>query len=252
MTEKTKRRRSRKAKTAPAKPKKRKEPKLSKEEKTKLRIAAMTGASRIRRQEVREAELAKPVLPPPPEVCNDEELRFVTEYMKDLNGSRAMLRAGITDKPPVARVYASRYLDRPHVLMELARRRGELLAKNELTLERVLEELRRVGLSNLSDVVSWNDQGVLYINPKQELTADQLSAIASIEEEPGMFGSRLRVTMHKKVDALKDLRKHFSPGLAESRFTGGAGSGGGATIIIEGGPTGLEVTVHTPASGGKP
>lgn len=251
MTTKAKRVRSRKSKSAPTKPKKEKAPKLSKEEKTKLRIAAMTGASRIRRQEIREAELAKPILPPPPATCNDEELRFVTEYMKDLNGSAAMLRSGITDKPAVARVYASRYLDRPHVIMELARRRGELLAKNELSLERVLEELRRVGLSNLSDVVSWNDQGVLYINPKQELTAEQLSAIASIEEEPGLFGSRLRVTMHKKVEALKDLRKHFSPGLAEGRFPGAGSGGAGTTIIIEGGPTGLEVTV-TQASEKKP
>lgn len=242
---KTKRVRSRKSKSAP------KKPKLSAEEKKKLRVAAMTGASRIRRQEIREAELAKPVLPPPPEVCNDEELRFILEYMRDLNGSAAVVRAGIHTDPKVAKVYASRYLDRPHVLMELARRRSELLAKNELSLERVLEELRRVGLSRLSDVVSWNDQGVLYINPKQELTEDQLSAIASIEEEPGMFGSRLRVTMHKKVDALKDLRKHLAPSLAEARF-GGTGSGGGAaTIIIEGGPTGLEVTV-TQASEKKP
>lgn len=235
--------RSRKAKTEP------KQPQLTDEEKRLEKAKLKIAASRKRRQEARERELANPapVLPPPPVTCNDQELRFITEFLKDLNGSAAMLRAGITEDPKVAKVYASRYLDRPHVLMELSARRQALMSRQELSLERVLEELRRVGLTRLSDVVTWDDDGAIAIRPKRELTDDELSAIAEIEEIPGMFGTRLRVKMHKKVDALKDLRKYFSPTLAEARFGatgGGASMGGGpATIIVEGGPTGLEINI---------
>lgn len=235
-----KRVRSRKSKAVP----KEKPPKLSAAEK-KLKIAEIrTAASRARRAQAHAEEANRAILPPPPVTCNDEELRFIDEYMRDLNGSAAIIRAGIHADPKVAKVYASRYLDRPHVLLELAARRSQLQAKNELSLERVLEELRRVGITKLSDVASWNSSGVLILHPKEVLTDEQLSAIASIEEIPGMFGSALKVKMHNKVAALKDLRKHLSPSPAESRFGALGGSGGSATIVIEGGPTGLEINIH--------
>lgn len=241
--------RSRKAKTAqspipqsPASPKK-KPPKISGEEKRRRKAEFRVEAHRRRRQEAREVELAKPILPPASKMCSEKELRFVLEYMKDLNGSAAILRAGITKNAAVSRTYASRYLDRPHVIMELASRRADLIARSELSLEWVLERLRQIGASQISDVVTWNDRGELIINPKTELTEQQLAAIASIKEIPGLLGSQLEVKMHDKVAALKDLRRHLSPGLAESRF-GDAGSGPrSATIVIMGGPTGLEVGV---------
>lgn len=252
--------RSRKAKSKPARSSKQKpatktkaapDPAAEKEtpeERRRRKAKIRVSAARARRQEAREAELARPQLPPPPVTCSDEELRFIVEYMKDLNGSAAMIRAGITDTPANAKVYASRYLDRPHVLMEIAQRRADWIARNELSLERVLEELRRIGLTKMSDVATWDSDGVLILNPKASLTEDQLAAIAAIEEEPTMFGSRLKVKLHDKLGALKDLRRALSPTLAEARFGAALGdshhgAGGTATIVIEGGPTGLEVTV---------
>lgn len=100
-----------------------------------------------------------------------------------------------------------------------------------------------MGASRLSDVATWDSRGVLILNPSAELNDDQLAAIASIKEVPGLLGSSLEVTLHNKVSALKDLRRHLAPSPAEARF-GLPGSGGSATIVIEGGPTGLEINIH--------
>lgn len=223
----------------PIKPKK-----LTKQEKAKL----AREAQQLRRSNARKlAELA-PIAPPAPATCSDEELRFVLEYLKDLNGAAAIVRAGIHEDPKVAKVYASRYLDREHVIQELARRRGDLIAKQELSLERVNEELRRIGMANLSDVASW-DGDTLFLHPQAVLTPEQLSAIAEIEEIPGMYGSRLAIKMHDKKGALIALQSHLSPSPAERRFGAGGANGGSATIILEGGPTGLEVTVSVSQAG---
>lgn len=139
------------------------------------------------------------------------------EYLKDSNGTRAMLRAGITDKRQVASVYASQYLGRLRVLRHLETHRQRALKKAELTLDRVVEELRRVAFAQISDVVNWDESGNLTIEPNTNLTEARLSAIASIEEVTGMFGSRLRIKMHDKLPALSELLKHLSPSRAEKR-----------------------------------
>lgn len=223
----------------PIKPKR-----LSKKEKAALAQAAQ----KARREAARALAALAPAAAPPPLTCSDDELRFVIEYLKDLNGSAAIIRAGIHDDPLQAKVYASRYLDRPQVILELARRRGDLIAKQELSLERVNEELRRIGYANLSDVAEW-DGDTLWLHPQAVLSEEQLSAIAEIEEIPGLYGTRLAIKMHDKKGALVALQKHLSPSPAENRFNGGAAGGGSATIILEGGPTGLEVTVSVKQAG---
>lgn len=228
----------------PVAPKSIKPKRLSKKEKAALAQAAQ----KARREAARALAALAPAAAPPPVTCSDDELRFVLEYLVDLNGSAAVVRAGIHEDPLQAKVYASRYLDRPQVILELARRRGDLIAKQELSLERVNEELRRIGFANLSDVASWDGE-TLWLESAADLTDEQLSAIAEIEEIPGMYGTRLAIKMHDKKGALALLQKHLSPSPAENRFNGGAAGGGSATIILEGGPTGLEVTVSVKQAG---
>jgi hypothetical protein len=196
---------------------------------------------------------AEPALPE----CNEKELAFVIELLKKPgNGSAAMIAAGITDKPDVAKVYASQYLDRPHVLAELERRRARLMDKLDLSLDRVLEEIRRIALANLVDVVHVHGAGVaedgdgkkyhyhgeLEFRDLDKLPVEVTAAIAGVTITPGEFGTKREIRMHPKLDALKALLEHLSPSDAEKR--GGIGGiGAGSTIVIEGGPTGLEVTV---------
>lgn len=179
---------------------------------------------------------------PKPRACNEREILFLSEYMKDWNGTQAMLRAGITTKPTVAKVYASEWLVRPHVIAELADRRQLLMEKHELTLDRLLEELRRVGFANISDLIQWDDNG-LTLRPSSTLPESQLAAVAEISEISSKGKTKLAVKMHPKLEALCQLLKHVAPTTTRGGST--APREEVATIIIEGGPTGLEVTVDS-------
>jgi phage terminase small subunit len=178
---------------------------------------------------------------PKPRACNDRELLFLAEYMKDWNGTQAMLRAGITTKPSVAKVYASEWLLRPHVIAELSGRRQLLMEKHDLTLDRLLEELRRVGFANISDLIQWDANG-LTLRPSSTLPECQLAAVAEISEISSKGKTKLAVKMHPKLDALCQLLKHVSP---PTKRGPAAETEKVATIIIEGGATGLEVTVDS-------
>jgi hypothetical protein len=202
------------------------------------------------------APLPEPALPE----CNEKELAFIAELMKKPgNGSAAMIAAGITDKPDVAKVYASQYLDRPQVLAELERRRARLMDKLDISLERVLEEIRRIALANVTDVVTVRGAGFeevekngkiakvhyhgeLDFKDLDEMPEEVTAAIAGVSIVPGEFGTKREIRMHPKLDALKTLLEHLAPSKAEKDQNAG-GKGGGSMIIIEGGPTGLEVTV---------
>jgi phage terminase small subunit len=175
--------------------------------------------------------------------CNVKELAFIDEWMLDFNGCRAMLRAGITSKRAVARVYASLYLDRPHVQLEIARRRKCSAARLEQSRERIIEELQRIALANIDDIVDWGRRGLL-VRTSATLAKHHKSAIAEISETRGRAGRTLRVKMHPKIDAITQFLKQISPSSHEA----GLSTGGGSTIVIEGGPTGLEVAVNPPDS----
>lgn len=188
----------------------------------------------------REAARVRSVPDPELVVCNEKELAFIDEWMLDFNGSRAMLRAGITSKPQVARVYASVYLDRPHVLLEIARRRKCSAERLDQARERMIEELQRIALTNIEDVVDWGPKGLVVRN-RGALLQEHKAAIAEISETRGPAGRTIRVKMHPKIEAITQFLKQISPSPHERGLANGTGT---ANIVIEGGPTGLEVTVN--------
>lgn len=184
--------------------------------------------------------------------------------MCHFNGSRAIREAGIHDDPLVAKVYASEYLDRPAVIAEVAARRARERSRLESARERVLEEMMNVSLANIGDVMEWNDLESRMI-PKEELTPEALSAIGQIQvtinetveqwSKKDKDGNEIKpqilnrtenriVKMHPKVAAGVDFLKALGPTDEElARSKRGIAAGTGVTLVIEGGPTGLEVTV---------
>lgn len=214
---------------------------------------------------------------PEARVCNDRELIFIDEYLKDFNGTQAAIRAGFTDKATSAKSIASRMLNEPHVLLELARRREKLMDRIELSRDRILEEIRRIAFSSIGRVASWDETTVSLI-PKAELADEDMAALMEIQghEEETVREVKQRKTrgsskdaepdkeeflisrkkhakvrLHPKLPALQELLGRIDPSEAEKRR--GLTGSGGVQLIIDGGPTGLEVptgptvTVHVGA-----
>lgn len=183
---------------------------------------------------------------PPIVMCNEKELAFIDHYTGDarFNGSLAIRLAGIHDNPDVAKVYASEWLNRAHVLAEIERRRDERKKQIEFVTSRLLEEQLSVALARISDVVDWDGRDAVLM-PPGALDEATLAAIAEVSIIPGKWGDRMTVRMHPKLEAIAALQKQFEDPAALRRrgIAGGSDDEGGVTIYVDGGPTGLEVSI---------
>ena len=76
-----------------------------------------------------------------------KQQRFVEEYLVDLNGTQAAIRAGY--RPRSAKVTASRLLSKANIRTAVAEERAEAAAKAGLSVEGVLTELANVAFFDL-------------------------------------------------------------------------------------------------------
>jgi phage terminase small subunit len=146
----------------------------------------------------------------PPSRLTAKQTRFVSEYLIDLNGKQAAIRAGY--KPSNAESQASTLLADPKVSQAVAAGKAKQLDSAELTAARVLEEYRRLALIDLRSF--FDEQGNL--KPIPQLTPEQGSALASFEviKKNAAAGDGVVDTIHKfkvwdKTRALEGLAKHF-------------------------------------------
>lgn len=128
-------------------------------------------------------------MPRNPAELNPKELVFVREYVRDGNGTRAAIAAGYSKR--TASVTASKLLKKGKVGEELAKVRGKLLAKLELSAERVLH-----GLAELA-----------FFDPRKMFLPDgSMKKITEMDDE----------TVHAMAGMdVEKLFKHFGKGQAE-------------------------------------
>jgi len=81
---------------------------------------------------------------------SDRRRLFAQEYLKDLNATAAALRAGYAAGS--AKVSGHKLMHTPEVVALIEAAQAKLREKNDVTVERIVEELRRVGLSDLRQV----------------------------------------------------------------------------------------------------
>jgi phage terminase small subunit len=101
--------------------------------------------------------------------------RFVFEYLKDQNGTRAYLRAKPGVKETTARTEASKLLAKPNVAVAVQAQRARLVEKMELTSERVLREVARLAFFDPRKLL--DSKG----NPLPIEDDDTAAAVAGVE-----------------------------------------------------------------------
>lgn len=161
----------------------------------------------------------------------EKQERFVSEFLIDMNGKQAAIRAGCS--PRSAEVTASKWLRLTKVQDALAARRKKIAAKLEITQERVISELAKIGFSDIRNVVSWRTAEVP-VEVEEELEAqahggalkrsrvsianvvelrssDEIDDItaASIAEVSQTKEGVIKIKLHDKRAALVDLGKHL-------------------------------------------
>lgn len=138
------------------------------------------------------------------------QLAFVDQYIIDLNGKQAAIRAGYS--PKTAEQQASRLLSNVKVADEVAKRQQERNKRTEITQDRVLQELYRLAFVDIRKF--FNDDG----SAKQiaELDDDAAAALAGFEivelnsapgSPPAGFTKKFKLT--EKKGAIELLMRHM-------------------------------------------
>ena len=143
-----------------------------------------------------------------------KQARFVAEYLKDLNGTQAAIRAGYSKR--TASSIATEYLRKPALAAEIARKRAKMAEKLEITAERIAAELALIGFANMQDYMRAGPDGDPYLD-FSKLTRAQAAALAEVTVEDFKDGRgedardvrRVKFKLADKRAALVDLGKHL-------------------------------------------
>jgi len=90
---------------------------------------------------------------------NEKQKRFCDEYLIDLNGAQAAIRAGHSKK--TARSIASENLTKPNIIEYLNKKREKLQEKVDLNHEWVLKNFKKIYEKCMEDIEVTNKDGDL-------------------------------------------------------------------------------------------
>jgi phage terminase small subunit len=105
---------------------------------------------------------------------------FVREYLKDLNGTQAAIRAGYSAK--TAKVQASQLLTRLNVQEAIAAGQKERFCEIDTSIERIRREIALRAFANMADYTKIVD-GKRVLDTEKAYTRDQMAAIQEITED---------------------------------------------------------------------
>jgi len=146
-----------------------------------------------------------------------KQSRFVSEYLVDLNATQAAVRAGYSVKRADAIGYEN--LRKPEIQTAIEKAMAKREQRTEITQDRVLKELARIGFADIRKVVDWGESvsvmneltGVesivhgITMRPAADLDDDTAAAISEIAET----NQGLKVKFHDKQAALVNIGKHL-------------------------------------------
>lgn len=161
----------------------------------------------------------------------EKQKRFVSEYLVDLNATRAAQRAGYKD-PNIGRQLKTK--NNVSAAIQKAMEKRE--KRTEITQDRVLEELAAIGFAKGTDYAQIQSNGHVSLTPTEVLTEGQKAAVLGVRET--QYGVEIKLA--DKVRALELLGKHL--GLFAGRVPEEEGTGG----VIELGAVLPDETEGTP------
>ncbi len=170
---------------------------------------------------------------------------FCREYLIDLNGTQAAIRAGYS--PKTANEQAAGLLAKPSIqeyVQSLMDRRAKRI---EVTADMVLDELRKIGFADIRKAVKWgiapldftsenaspNGLNIYPVSlvPSETIDEDTVAAVAEIS----LTQAGVKLKMHDKLSALEKLGKHLKlfTDKVENQFLDKDGKPADASVTVK-------------------
>lgn len=149
---------------------------------------------------------------------------FVREYLTDLNATQAAIRAGYAKGS--ANVTAHRLLMNANVAAEIAKHQAQRSSRLDITADKVIAELAKIGFADIRDVVRWGDTVTdedgdpihgLALLASDRISDNTAAAIAEISETT----TGLKIKLHDKRAALVDIGRHLGMFTDKVEHSGG-------------------------------
>jgi phage terminase small subunit len=163
-------------------------------------------------------------------MASAKRLRFIEEYLIDLNATQAAIRAGYSKK--TAGQIGEEILKIPEIAALIAERQGEISQKLEITQEMITAELAKIGFSDIRKAVAWFSQVAVaapdersvdeiiedggeirhaIVNQVELVSSNEIddATAAAISEISMTEKGGLKVKFHDKQTALVNLGKHL-------------------------------------------
>jgi phage terminase small subunit len=144
---------------------------------------------------------------------SDKQVRFCEEYLIDLNGSQAVIRAGYSKTG--SNVTAVRLLANPNIAKKITELQQKRSKRTAVTSDRVIEELERIAFAQTPDFIKIKDiiigrgrraksKRVAIAELTNDIPIEKLAALSEIRQtQHGIV-----IKLHDKVRALELLGKH--------------------------------------------
>ena len=160
---------------------------------------------------------------------------FVNEYIIDLNGTQAAIRAGYS--PATATQIASDQLSKPNVAASVARAKAQRLQRVNIKQDDVLHEMSLLAMSRIDHYVVSDDGQVELAEGAPD---GAMAAVQSIKRKTKIFRDREGIKTHREYDVELRLWDKPQPLKLTGRHVGlypdrveHVGKGGGPIEIAE-------------------
>ena len=173
-----------------------------------------------------------------PALVNPKRECFCQEYLIDLNGTQAAIRAKYSAH--TAGEQASRLLTDVRVQARIAELKAERNERTRVTQDRVVKELAMLGFSDLQNYITIDPlTGAIQAKGFEDMPAGESRALKSIKEDRAIkedadgkgvtVYDKVSFTMHDKVRVLEILARHLGMLVERHEIMGD----GGGPIKIE-------------------
>jgi phage terminase small subunit len=142
-----------------------------------------------------------------------KQAQFVAEYLIDLNATQAAIRSGYSEK--TANEQGSRLLAKVKVAEAIADAQGKRSERTEITQDRVVAELAKLGFYDIRKAVRWGgipevagDGSHIYpveMVPSEDMDDETAAAITEVS----LTSQGVKIKMADKLAALEKLGKHL-------------------------------------------
>lgn len=135
-----------------------------------------------------------------------KQLLFCHEYIKDLNATQAVVRAGYSKK--TARIIAAQNLSKLNIqrfLSELISNRFKLC---DLKAEMIIEEYIKIAFSNISDYLETDGKNIVALRSINDI--HNSAAVSEIYFTKTGSSVKLKIRLHDKLHALDKLADYLN------------------------------------------